>query len=189
MPQFCRWFGAQDFNGELLQTVLLALPHGAIAKVALLFLQDWSFCGVLMLAKFPYLECIACCITLSGLGTGNCIFNASSLFVTVTTCESVTCCEEGRHAGPGGDIEQIVAGAMEKRPDLSIRTTAVLAGRVLHGAFRVAVRRCWNMGLKEWTLARSLISGLWTDDSEGLNKQVLVCSRNQPTHKVLLTIL
>ncbi|CAL1173094.1 unnamed protein product [Cladocopium goreaui] len=68
---------AYDFNGELLQTVLLALPHGAIAKVALLFLQ------------------------------------------------------EGRHAGPGGDIEQIVAGAMEKRPDLSIRTTSVLAGHSL----------------------------------------------------------
>ena len=36
--------------------------------------------------------------------------------------------EEGRHAGPGGDIEQIVEGVMKKRPDLSIQTTAVLAG-------------------------------------------------------------
>jgi len=36
--------------------------------------------------------------------------------------------QEGRHAGPGGDIEQIVEGVMKKRPDLSIQTTAVLAG-------------------------------------------------------------
>ena len=55
----------------------------------------------------------------------NCIFDVSTLFVI---CD-LYCREEGRHAGPGGDIEQIVAGAKEKRPDLSIRTTAVPAGQ------------------------------------------------------------
>lgn len=36
--------------------------------------------------------------------------------------------QEGKHAGPGGDITQIVASVSAKRPDLSIRTTQVLAG-------------------------------------------------------------
>jgi len=36
--------------------------------------------------------------------------------------------QEGRHAGPGGDIATIVETAREKRPDLAIETTAVLAG-------------------------------------------------------------
>lgn len=36
--------------------------------------------------------------------------------------------QEGRHAGPGGDIDQIVESVMKKRPDLSIQTTSVLAG-------------------------------------------------------------
>jgi nucleoside-diphosphate-sugar epimerase len=34
--------------------------------------------------------------------------------------------QEGRHAGPGGDIVQIIDGVLEKRPDLSITTTSVL---------------------------------------------------------------
>lgn len=36
--------------------------------------------------------------------------------------------QAGRHAGPGGDIVGIVAGVMEKRPDLSVQTTRVMAG-------------------------------------------------------------
>lgn len=36
--------------------------------------------------------------------------------------------QEGRHAGPGGDIDQIVESVVKKRPDLSIQTTSVLAG-------------------------------------------------------------
>jgi len=36
--------------------------------------------------------------------------------------------QEGRHAGPGGDIAGIVADVMGKRQDLTIRTTQVLAG-------------------------------------------------------------
>ncbi|CAK9013228.1 unnamed protein product [Durusdinium trenchii] len=36
--------------------------------------------------------------------------------------------QEGRHAGPGGDIEKIIQNAAQKRPDLSIRSTSVLAG-------------------------------------------------------------
>jgi len=36
--------------------------------------------------------------------------------------------QEGRHAGPGGDIAGIVADVMGKRPDLTIQTTQVLAG-------------------------------------------------------------
>jgi len=63
-----------DFNGPLLEEALLALPQGARATVALLFLQ------------------------------------------------------EGRHAGPGGDIATIVAGVTEKRTDLMVTTTQVLAG-------------------------------------------------------------
>jgi len=63
-----------DFNGPLLEDALLALPTGARASVALLFLQ------------------------------------------------------EGRHAGPGGDIATIIIGVMEKRPDLQVATTQVLAG-------------------------------------------------------------
>lgn len=35
--------------------------------------------------------------------------------------------QEGRHAGPGGDIETIIAGVMEKRPNLKVTTTKVLA--------------------------------------------------------------
>lgn len=85
-------------------------------------------------------------MTLNGLGTVNCIFHVSTLFVT---CD-LYCREEGRHAGPGGDIEQIVVGAMEKRPDLSIRTTSVLAGRVLHSALELfAIRRCGKVSKNE----------------------------------------
>jgi len=36
--------------------------------------------------------------------------------------------QEGRHAGPGGDIVQIIQGVLEQRPDLSVQTTKVLAG-------------------------------------------------------------
>jgi len=36
--------------------------------------------------------------------------------------------QEGRHAGPGGDIAGILADVMEKRPDLTIQSTQVLAG-------------------------------------------------------------
>lgn len=63
-----------DFNGLLLEDALAALPQGACARVALLFLQ------------------------------------------------------EGKHAGAGGDIASIVATALEKRPDLTVFTTKVLAG-------------------------------------------------------------
>lgn len=63
-----------DFNGDLLEDALKALPQGARVKVALLFLQ------------------------------------------------------EGRHAGPGGDIVQILQGVSEARPDLTLATTRVLAG-------------------------------------------------------------
>jgi len=66
-----------DFNGPLLEDALHSLPMGAVAFLALLFLQ------------------------------------------------------EGRHAGPGGDIANIVAGVQEKRPDLTIKTTKVIAGHPL----------------------------------------------------------
>eukprot|EP00927_Polykrikos_kofoidii_P065170 TRINITY_DN60959_c0_g1_i1.p1 TRINITY_DN60959_c0_g1~~TRINITY_DN60959_c0_g1_i1.p1 ORF type:complete len:669 (-),score=106.25 TRINITY_DN60959_c0_g1_i1:129-2135(-) len=36
--------------------------------------------------------------------------------------------QKGKHAGPGGDIDGIVAGVAEKRPDLAVKTTEVLAG-------------------------------------------------------------
>jgi len=36
--------------------------------------------------------------------------------------------QEGRHAGPGGDIATIIASVMEQRADLSVATTQVLAG-------------------------------------------------------------
>jgi len=36
--------------------------------------------------------------------------------------------QEGKHAGAGGDIATIVAGVQEKRPDLQILTTPVMAG-------------------------------------------------------------
>ncbi|CAE7245992.1 unnamed protein product, partial [Symbiodinium pilosum] len=66
-----------DFNGPLLEDALKALPTGASAKVALLFLQ------------------------------------------------------EGRHAGPGGDIAKIVEGVLASRKDLKIETTGVLAGHAV----------------------------------------------------------
>jgi len=39
--------------------------------------------------------------------------------------------QEGRHAGPGGDIAKIVEGVRESRKDLKIDTTGVLAGHPL----------------------------------------------------------
>lgn len=36
--------------------------------------------------------------------------------------------QDGRHAGPGGDVAGIVSGVLGKRADLSIETTKVLAG-------------------------------------------------------------
>eukprot|EP00929_Paragymnodinium_shiwhaense_P015268 TRINITY_DN123330_c0_g1_i1.p1 TRINITY_DN123330_c0_g1~~TRINITY_DN123330_c0_g1_i1.p1 ORF type:complete len:699 (+),score=183.45 TRINITY_DN123330_c0_g1_i1:90-2186(+) len=63
-----------DFNGSLLENVLVEMPQGATVSVALLFLQ------------------------------------------------------EGKHAGPGGDIAGIIAEAKEKRPDLHVETTSVMAG-------------------------------------------------------------
>mmetsp|Transcript_65266 Transcript_65266/g.142117 ORF Transcript_65266/g.142117 Transcript_65266/m.142117 type:complete len:661 (+) Transcript_65266:45-2027(+) len=47
--------------------------------------------------------------------------------------------QEGKHAGPGGDVLTIVAGVAEKRPDLKIATTSVLAGHP--GLLELLLRR------------------------------------------------
>lgn len=36
--------------------------------------------------------------------------------------------QAGRHAGQGGDIADIIHGVMEKRQDLSVQTTDIMAG-------------------------------------------------------------